>query len=165
MKVPERKLIKKGWAEEEIERVKGIIQKAEERKNPGIYLLERFSYWFAIILILAGTFVFSLVLIPLIMGASTLLLYAVIILFGLGLGSFFVILIQDVEHINIKHHVFHSIVIPVVAIVNLFFVVSIANGLVKLTNLGHIQSKIWISLTYVIALLIPYVFGLMKKPR
>lgn len=161
MKVSEHKLRRKGWAEEEIRRVKEIIEHAERNKHPAIWFLERFVYWFGLLVTMAGTFLFSLILIPLILGAPEQMIYLIVITFGLVLGALFVMIIKDIEHIKTGHHVFHGIVIPVTAIINLSLMIKIANGLVSITKLGTAQSYVGINVAYIASLIIPYMINLI----
>jgi hypothetical protein len=165
MKVADHKLRAKGWTEEEIDKVKAIIEKAENNKKAGTYFLEHFVYWLALVLTIIGTFLFSLVLIPLIMGAATWAIYLITAFVGFVFGALFTVLLIDIEHLNAKHHVFNSIILPVTAIINLVLIINVANGLVEFAELGPTQSYVGISIVYVVMLLGPYVFNLINKKR
>jgi hypothetical protein len=163
MKVLHHRLKAKGWTDKEIKNLKKIMKRADEKKSLGVFFSERIVYWIALALTIIATFFFSLILIPLIMGASTGFVYLTTLLMGICFGALFVVILKDIEHLSAKHHIAQSIILPLTAVVNIVLIVNLANRLVRDTNIGQTQSYIGISIVYVVALLAPYILFLIKK--
>ena len=111
-------LKEKGWSNKDIKKTVKIIQTAKENKNPKIKVLDKLVYWISLIFMLIGNFIITLALIPELIALKGPLLYIVITTLGISFGLLFELLIRSIENLNIKHHLFLGINIPLLVIIN-----------------------------------------------
>ncbi len=123
----------------------------------------RILYWMSLLVLTISNFVISIVLIPFLLTINNYFLYIIIILLGIIFGSLFELLIEDIEHLNKKHHAIALIFIPAIAIINIFVTVNIANNINQFLKFNIIHEPIIISAIYVISFLTPYIIGRFKS--
>lgn len=152
------RLRKKGWSLEEIENALGIIGSEEKKKKHFIFKKSsnRVLYWMSILFLVVINILISAVLIPLLIVLKGFYLYLVVILIALVLGLVFNFLIIDIENLERKHHLFAAFFIPLIAIINLFLIVDVANKLSILLKINTHNNPLIISMIYVIVFLLPY---------
>jgi hypothetical protein len=56
-----------------------------------------------------------------------------------------------------KHHVFLSIIIPIIAVVNVFVIVLYSNSFMESLNIQNPQNPFFVGLVYAIFFMIPYI--------
>lgn len=166
MKKESKELLrKKGWTAEEINHAERVIEeRSMHDKSKSMVFSNRLVYWAVIFLMIIGNFMISMLLIPFLLTLNTLALDVIIVVMGLGFGALFNLVIVDVSHIDKKHHLAAGIIIPVLAFVNLFFMVKASNALIDVFGLGIVRdSSISISVLYVIAFMIPFFYSVFSK--
>ena len=104
----------KKWTPEHIEKTIGIIMGAKDKKSNFVRALDSSVYWIALVIAVIGNFAVSIVLIPLLMMLSGIFLYVIIIVLGLSIGFLFEIIIRDIEHLEIRHHLIIAFIIPLI---------------------------------------------------
>lgn len=160
----EKELHVKGWTMEEIKRAKEIIKKAEKKKHPDIIKVEKSLYWFALIIGVIGTILLSLILIPILIINSNAWSYILTGMFGFLLGALIIIIIRDLHWLEHHHHLFLSLLIPIIAIFNFFIVVNRVNLFNYSIGLNNFHNPILIGMVYLVCFIIPYaVFLLLKR--
>lgn len=142
----------KGWTDEEIEHARGILVKAEEKKHPKIILLEKATYWFLLIIITLGTIGAMWMIEPILLFTTTTFAVILLFIFGLLFGTLTSILIKDIEELEIKHHLFIVIIIPIVAIITGFILSARVNTLVETTQ----HNPLLLGVIYTLGVIIPY---------
>jgi len=150
-------LLEKGFSKKEAQKTVEIMQKAKEKKSSKIKLLDSTIYWFLLIVAIIGNLVISILLIPFLLAFKRAPLYLTIILLAAMFGFLFDILIRDIENLENKHHIIAWFFIPALAVINTYYMVSFTNyviGTLKLPLTLH--SPILISVTYVVAFILPY---------
>ena len=120
-------------------------------------------YWTSLLVLLICNFIISMVLIPFILVLSSFKFYILIILLGFIFGFLFNILINDIEHIELKHHAFAIILIPLVAVVNIFLMLGLANSFAKLLKIYTYHDAVLPALVYSIVFVLPYIFSVVKR--
>ena len=158
-----KKLHIKGWSKEEIKRAENIIKKAEKKKHIHIKKLENSLYWFTLIIGVLGTVLFSLILIPILIINSNAWGYVLTGVFGFLLGAIIIIIIKDMHWLEHHHHLFISLIIPIIAIFNLFIVVNKVNMLNYGIGFNNIHNPIIIGVIYFVCFIIPYAIFLLLK--
>lgn len=153
MKDLKNRLIEKGWGKRDVNRTIKIIESAKKNKHPRIKLLDKAVYWLSLILAVIGNFTISLALIPVLIALRSPQLYIIIVTIGLAFGLLFELLIRGIEHLETKHHIFLSIIIPITAVIN-FIIIS--NNMKKFIGIENPQNPLIIGVVYAAAFILPY---------
>ena len=160
-----KKLHLNGWSEKEISHAESIIKKAERNKHPHIRLIDNSLYWFTLIIGILGSVIVSLVLIPILIVANNYWSYLLTGFFALMIGLLIVIIIKDFHWLETHHHVLVSLLIPIIALFNLFIVVIKVNSLNAFLKTAEHHNPIIIGIIYFICFLVPYGFFLLLRRR
>ena len=147
-------LVEKGWKKSDINKTLKIIERAKKNKHPQIKVLDKFVYWFSLLIAIIGNLVISISLIPVLIVLKGPQLYLVIIALGLAFGLLFELLIRTIENLEIKHHLFLGIIIPIISIIN-FIIIS--NNMKELIGIESPQDPIITGAVYTIAFILPYI--------
>ncbi|MAE43147.1 hypothetical protein CMO93_05215 [Candidatus Woesearchaeota archaeon] len=159
-----KKLLEKGWKKSDINRTLKIIEKAKANKHHHIKILDKSVYWISLIIAIIGNFIISLSLIPLLLALKSFPLYLVLITIGISFGLLFELLIRTIENLETRHHIFLTVIIPLVAIINVFIIVLFSNRLEEIINIQNPQNPLIIGIVYAGAFIIPYaVYQLFLK--
>jgi len=151
-----KRLEKRGWNKKEVSKAVGIIKNAKQDRGNGIIFLEKRIYWILLIVIIVANFAISVSLIPILIALKGMLLYIVLIITGGTFGLLFELVIRSIEHLEKKHHVILAILLPVIALVNVFMMSRISNGLMEELSLTNLHNSIVIALVYAAAFVVPY---------
>jgi|TARA_Y100000310_G_scaffold216244_1_gene217265 hypothetical protein len=154
MKNVKKYLIEKGWNKSDINKTIKIIESAKKNKHPKIKLLDKAVYWLSLIIAIIGNFIISVALVPLLLALSGMRLYLIIITLGFAFGLLFELLIRGIEHLETKHHIFLSIIIPIITLIN-FIIIS--NNIKKFIGIENPQNPIMTGAVYAIAFILPYI--------
>lgn len=118
----------KGWNKAEIARIESGIEsykihdKSNSRKS-----LARLTYWTALLVITVCNLGLAVFLIPFFILLGDTFSTLMILLLGGIMGTLFAFIIQDIEYLEKKHHLFAMIFIPLTTIINIFIMVKAAN--------------------------------------
>ncbi len=159
------RLRKKGWSEAEIEKTLEIFENAEVEKRPALILLDRLVYWAGLLLAIVGNFVISVFMIPILITMPNFLLYITIIILGATFGLLFSLILGDIASLNKEKYVVASLFIPMIAIINMFVVVNIANYISERFNLELTHNPYIISILYVIAFSLPHIIQKIQERK
>ena len=158
-------LRKKGWAQDEIDRVAKIIQEAPEKKSPRLIFLDKTVYWTGLVLAIIGNFVVSVVLIPFLILMRSFYLYLALMFMGVLFGWIFSILLIDIESIQTGQKVMAWVFIPAIGVINIYVMTNLSNFIATLMEIEsgiHVASMV--SIVYVAAFMFPYsITKLLKK--
>ena len=156
MKLNPKKLRLKGWSDEDIQHAIEILERAEEKKHPAHFFLDKIVFIIALLLAVMGNLFIAVRVIPLLMTLNDAYLSLILILIGFAFGSLFALLIHDIEKLSFGHHLIASIVMPLTAVITMFLIVQITNGLSSIE--GFQYHNPWLTgIIYAIAFLIQYV--------
>ena len=147
-------LIEKGWSKSDINRTIRIIERAKKNKHPQIKILDKFVYWFSLLIAIIGNLFITISLIPTLIALRGFQLYLVIITLGISFGLLFELLIRSIENLETRHHLFLGIIIPVIAVINFIIIL---NNMEKLVGIENPQDPIIIGAIYAIAFILPYI--------
>jgi hypothetical protein len=158
-----RYLVEKGWKKSNINNALKIIEKAKKSKHPQIKILDKFVYWFSLLIAVIGNLIISISLIPVLLVLKGPLLYIVVITLGISFGLLFELLIRGIEDLETKHHLLLSIAIPIIAVIN-FIIVS--NNMKTLIGIESQQNPVIVGAVYTIAFMLPYLsYQIFLKDR
>ncbi|MBN1157391.1 hypothetical protein JXA85_07240 [Candidatus Woesearchaeota archaeon] len=125
--------------------------------------MNKIVYWMSLLVLTISNFFIAVVLIPFLLALSPLQLYLIVMLLGGIMGMIFNHLIKDIEHIEIRHHLFAAFFIPLIGVIDLFIVVNLANRIAKVLLITVQTDALSVSLVFVASFLFPYVVTAGKK--
>lgn len=152
------KLHLKGWNVKEIDKTLRIIRRAKENKHPHIKVLDSWIFWIALLVTIIGNFLVSVSLIPLLFALPPLLLYTFIVIIGVSFGLLFEMLIRSMTHLKAHHHIFFGLIIPSIAIINIFIINRITENIENMLNITNPQDPFIVSVFYAASFILPYLF-------
>jgi len=154
-------LKEKGWTELELKKTENILGKITRHEKH----FSKIVFWSALITIIFANLVVSIVLIPFLLVFPAWLLYGIVVLLAGSVGFLYDLLIMDIGHLKTKHHVSASILIPLIAIVNMVVMVLVANNIIMDSKVTTMPHNPWITaIVFAVAFILPYVFmRLFKK--
>ncbi|MDP3734227.1 MAG: hypothetical protein Q8R37_03280 [Nanoarchaeota archaeon] len=152
--VRKQELLRKGWSQREITTAEAIV----DRKLPHDVFFSQIVFWSALLVIVIGNIIVSFVAIPFLMFLNQWQLYVMIIILAGMIGFLYNFLINDIGHLERKHHVTASILIPVLAVVNLLIVVFVANTLIMDLGIKNDVHNPWaLSIVFAVAFILPFI--------
>lgn len=163
-KILKEVLEKKGWPKKDIEQAMGIIHSEEKKKKHEVFKSSgnRVLYWIALLILLKINFLIAIILIPFLLVLTGLSLYLTIVIIALLFGLIYNFIINDIEHLEQKHHVFAGLAIPIIAIINLSIIVTTSNKISVLLNIPIHNNPVSVSIVYVIVFILPYIISKIK---
>ncbi len=158
-------LRRKGWSEDEIDKTVNIIQESTGHPH---YLKQRSNfnmlvYWMSLLILSICNFIISIFLVPFVVLFSSNFIYLILIVLGLIFGYLFGLTINNIEHLEKKHHVFAMILVPLLAFLNIFIIVQIAGIFDKILKMSIRHEPVLIGLVYAVFFIGPYFFFLAKE--
>ena len=163
-KTKEETLREKGWEEKDIKKAMDIIESRKVIDKSGSFeAMSRAVYWTALIITIIGNFLIGVVLVPFLLGLAQIQLYIVIATLAIAFGFLFNLLINDIEHVDYKHHIVAGIFIPMMAIITIYVVTSLTNDLSRVTGLKNPHNPLLVSVVYVAAFITPYIIGKIRE--
>ncbi len=148
-----KNLAKKGWSEAEIKRVEKSIDAGFKHE---IYF-SRILFYSALMLIVFANLLVSLAILFLAIVLNSLALYTIIVITAAMVGFLYNFLITDIGHLEKKHHVFASILLPFVGLFNLALIVIVSNKFVSDLGLGMEHNPWLVGLVFIVAFILPSV--------
>lgn len=124
----------------------------------------RMHYWLVLIMLIIIKLLLFAVLLPYILIIESSLFIIILGVIGLIFGLLFHFIINDIEHLEPKHHAIAAILIPTIAILNIYLLVSIQRFLA-----GYFPHStdlfLYGSATYLFMFLLPYIVGVFKRKK
>ena len=158
----EKKARAKGWPESEIKKVHSIMQKKEKHIEFGKGL-NRILFTTALVVITLCMIGVAIFLIPFLIVISNYYLYFIVVALGIIFGLLFNFIIQDIEHLEPKHHWFAGFFIPIIAILALAISVHVANRADEILG-AELRHNPWVvGALFVIVFMIPFIISSIKK--
>ncbi len=156
-----KNLEKKGWSKKEIEKVRKSYQKIKQespRKS-----MDKIVYWLSLTIMVIASFIVAIVLVPFILVLPPVIIYILVSIFGLGFGLLFSHIIHSLEEIELKHHLFGIIILPLISVINLIMIINVANFIDQQLGIPiHGQPEL-VAALFVFTFLLPYVWGLIRN--
>lgn len=154
-------LRKKGWPQKEIERAADIIESEAEKRSHAEFRRSsnRVLYWMVIMILITVNILVAVVLIPFLLVLKGLIFYVVVACLALIFGLIFNFLISDIEYLDKRYHLIAAILIPLVALVNIFVIVGVSNRIDEILNIQVHNSPAAAGLVYVAVFMAPYLLS------
>ena len=133
-------LLKKDWSQKDINRVSSVLDTA----RPHDVHFSKIVFWSALVVIIFANLLVSLILVPFLTVLNQEMLYLLIIILAGTIGFLYNFLITDIGHLEKKHHLLASIIVPVAALVNLAVIVFISNKWITELKINNQPHNFWI---------------------
>lgn len=148
----ETNLKKKGWNDQEITHAQSILdhRKGHEKHFSQIIL------WSAMIVVLFGNLMVTLILVPFLPLFSLPSALIVTIILATTMGFLYNFLINDIGHLEKKHHIAAGIIVPLLALGNMFLVVLISNTFDSGKLIANTHSPWILGIVFGVMFILPY---------
>ena len=159
---PKRKdeLKEKGWDTSDIKNAEEIL----ERSTRHDVFLSTLVFWSALVVIIFANVVVSFVLVPFLVVFDMWVLYTIIILLAGVVGFLYHFLISDIGHLETKHHILASIIVPVLALANMIVVVVVSNRCIEGVEIKNIPHNPYIiAIVFAVAFILPTIVLQIKN--
>lgn len=133
--------------------------RTKPEKVPFIRFLDSLLYWIILFVAIMGNLIISIILIPFLLVIQGIFLYIIILLLAFVFGLLFDLLIRDLENIKRKQIIIAGLFIPVLAAINVLFMVRFSNHLSRLLHLNTFHNPFFIAFFYVIAFTLPHIIS------
>ena len=157
-----RLLVKKGWSSREIEKTIRILGNAQHKKSKTILFLDQAAIWIGLLLVILGNFIVSVVLVPFLIIMSGFWLYLTLLLIAMSFGFVVSVIAEYLEKIQKEHLLIMGILLPAIALINVYIMTHFSNRLEILMQVGTQHSPALVALTYTVGFMIPYVISRIK---
>jgi hypothetical protein len=146
----------KGWHEEDIALAEGILKRGERHD----VFFARMVFWSALLVIVFANIAVTAVLVPFLAFFEPGILYVTVVFLAAMVGFVYNFLINDVEHLERKHHLLAGILVPLIALGNVVLMVVVSE---KLFDSGEVTyNPIILGLVFAAAFIAPYVLDRIR---
>ena len=146
----------RGWDEHSLKQAHDVLS---VKKEP-VFAINKFQevlHWLVFLVIVIVNFLASAIIIPLLVIFPNPGLYAILMVMGVCFGLLFAVLLHDIQHMfNVVHHFTAALLIPTLAVINIFFIVSYFDF--RYSNIfSETRHPVTMGLYYGVAFVLPYV--------
>ena len=143
-----------------IKTAKKSLAKSASAEKYALYKesVSRMLYWVTILVLAVCNFLISVLIVPLLLVVNRPAVYITIGALGFFFGFVFNLFISKVGHLEIRHHLFAAIFIPLVSVINIFILVALTNRISSLLKMGLEVNSLLIAVIYVGAFMLPYLY-------
>src|SRR3989338_557885 len=157
--VKKEKLLEKGWAAAEAEHAEQVTS----QNRPHDAHFSKIVFWTSLVITVIGNIFVSLVLVPFLVVLNAIVLYSLVAVLGLIIGSLYSFLISDVAHLGKTHHVSAGIIIPLLALGNVAAMVLLSNRFIVDLGVENPLHNPWITAgIFAVAFIVPYLVDLLR---
>ena len=156
-----QQLYQKGWTQVELHKAESLL----DHTDPNHLFFSKIVFWSALLVIIIGNILVSLVVIPFLFFLQPQALYAIVVILALVIGALYNFLITDIELLERKHHILASIIVPLFAALNFILVVLYSNQYMQ--KLGDsAQYNPWVvSLLFAVVFLVPFLWDVIIQRK
>ncbi len=155
----------KGWTKREIQEAVRILKKAEEKKHPIHKLVENNLLGVALLKAFIANLFATTVAIPFILSFQGRTLYVFLAMLGLSFGMVLHSVLKQVENLETRHHTLAFIFLAITILIQFQIGLHLARQLVHYLQLNPIQDPWFITLSYLIPYLCPYLYLLLEEKQ
>ncbi len=159
-----QRLREKGWTEEEINKTLDILYSEEKQiKHEHFFKgVHPILYWVGLVIAVIANFILAVALIPFLMMLTSFQVYIILAVVGSVFGLVFKVIIKDIEHIDVKHHILAGAFIPAVALVTVYLITSVANKFNSVIQNSNSHNPLIASMIYFLTFAAPYTIYKIK---
>lgn len=152
-------LREKGWGEKEVTHAEEVLERTAHYDKH----FSKMVFWSALLVIIFGNIVISLILIPFLIVLNQWILYALLVVLAGIAGFLYNFLITDIGHLEWKHHLWAAIIVPLVALTNMLVMVAISNRFITDLQVQNPPHNIWIvAAVFAVVFVLPYVVSRVR---
>ena len=149
----------KGWTPDEIADALRVMNQAQSQKSKTIRAMDRCAYWGLLFIILIGHFVVSVIMIPFMVFATPLYVYAMILVIAATFGALYDLILYDINTIEGSTQFMPGLLLPALAIINIYVSISLATSLaIKVGAPISGSAPFIIGAMYLLGVMAPYWF-------
>ena len=147
-------LLRKGWTEQEFQKAETMIEQSTEYDKH----FSKIVFGSALVVIIFAHILVAVVLIPFLIALSKGIVYAIVILLAAMMGFVYNFLIMDIAHIEKKHRLFASIIIPLIAFATMITMVAVSNRfLTELDVTSTPHNPLVIGIIFAVVFILPFI--------
>ena len=148
------------WAQKDILKAEKVLKKFSRQD----VFYGRLVFWSAIFVVVIANLLVSVILIPFLAVLNKWFLDLILVMMALVMGFIYNFLITNIGHLEDHHHILAAIIVPVIAVANVFFVVQIANMMIESVQIANARQNPWIiGILYGGFFILPYVVARLRK--
>ncbi len=125
--------------------------------------LQRFVSWAAMLILILTNFLAAVLLVPFLLFFEGVPQYIIIVLFGVGFGLLFNLMIHSIEHIGDKHHIIAGVLVPCFALLDVVILFGIVEKAKEMLKIEITYSYPLIVILFISAFLIPYLTDILRQ--
>ncbi|PIN77173.1 hypothetical protein COV16_07100 [Candidatus Woesearchaeota archaeon CG10_big_fil_rev_8_21_14_0_10_34_8] len=125
--------------------------------------MQHFVSWTAMLLLIFINFLGAILLVPFLLFFEGISQYLIIVLFGVGFGLIFNLMIHSIEHLGDKHHIIAGVIVPIFALLDIIILFGILEKAVKKLEIIISYNYTLIVVIFICAFLIPYLFDIIRR--
>ena len=157
------KLRGKNWPEKDIQKTIRIMESRDyvDKSNSNVSS-SRLLYWTALLVLMVCNLLITVFLVPFLLVLGGTLIYIIIAVIGFVFGLFFNLLLRDIENLEAHHHLFATIFIPLLSLLNIALMTTASARIAEIINVSFKLNPAIMSVFYVSAFMLPYLYGMFK---
>jgi len=157
------KLRGKNWPEKDIQKTIRIMESRDyvDKSNSNVSS-SRLLYWTALLVLMVCNLLITVFLVPFLLVLGGTLIYIIIAVIGFVFGLFFNLLLRDIENLEAHHHLFATIFIPLLSLLNIALMTTASARIAEIINVSFKLNPAIMSMFYVSAFMLPYLYGMFK---
>jgi hypothetical protein len=156
------RLKKKGWDNHYIAKTSAIMKKAEKKKHPVQKTMDMVTYWVILFATLLGNIILLAGVLPLVIGMPQLVVILVLSMIGLCFGFLIDNVIREIN-LNSGHYILAGFLIPVIATINMYFLLRIAGIIAGMINISLVLNPLLLVSCYVLFFSAPHLAYKLKE--
>ncbi len=152
------------WTEVEKQIGLKIVRDAEREKSRGLRLLDEFTYWLFLFLIVIGNVIVAIMLIPFLVIMVSWQVYLAVVVVGVLFGALLLYLLHALSGLHHESRIYWWLFIPVLAIINISVTARLSNAFAVAINVPSGVHNPWlVGVTYVVFFMLPYVWWKSRR--
>ncbi|MBI5073400.1 hypothetical protein HZA99_06300, partial [Candidatus Woesearchaeota archaeon] len=138
----------------------------EEKQGLKKESIEKKMHWFvsvtSMFILVLTNFIGALLLIPFLLFFKDTAQYAIILVFAIGFGFLFNMIIHSFAHLGDKHHLIAGVVVPAFALLDIVILFTILQKAVDKFKIAANYNYTLIVVLFIVAFLVPYLFDILR---
>jgi hypothetical protein len=152
-------LVRKGWKEKELQEAEKIIDRVAGHEVH----FSKIVFWTALLLVILGNIMVSVVLMMFVIALNPWAALSMVAVMGAVMGFLYNFLINDIGHLEKKHHVWAGIIVPVLAIVNIISMVLMSRKFTGDLGIENTLEPLTVGIVFAVAFIIPTITGVISR--
>ncbi len=154
-------LTQKGWTERELQHAESVLDRTARHDVH----FSKIVFWSAILVIVFANIIVSIALVMFLIVLENWVLYSLIIIMALLVGILYNFLITNIGHLEQKHHILASILIPSLSLLNIIGMVILANKFITSLKIEKAHDPLFIGFLFAAAFIVPYLISRITEQQ